>query len=269
MLRFHQYMARKTLAPNTQSVPSLDRALSIFELLSASKNGMTLQELVQATGVPRSSIHCLLLTLQRHSYIHRNDRTSRYMFGLKIFGLANAAISGVKLREQAAPSLVTLLKQTGLTTHLAIREHHEIVLVSKLETPGMPRLATWLGKRMEAHCTGLGKAMIAHMPETELEELVRSRGLPRHNESTIVSLNKLKEELGRIRQLGYALDDEEDEVGLRCIGAPVFDAAGQAVAAVSVAGSTAQITPQNLKHLAPSVLEAASHISNSLALHAS
>ncbi len=252
------------LAPKTQSVPSLDRALAIFEHLSASKNGMTLQELVQSTGLPRSSIHCLLLTLQRHGYVHRNGRTSRYMFGLKIFSLANAALSGVKLREQAAPFLVPVVRKTGLTTHLAIREQHEIVLISKYENPGTFRLATWLGKRMEAHCTGLGKAMIAHMPEAELEQMIRSRGLPRHNESTIVSVTRLKAELARIRKQGFALDDEEDEVGLRCIGAPVFDDTGRAVAAVSIAGTVLQITPQNLKDLAAPVMEAAASISRVL-----
>src|SRR4051794_21999569 len=111
-------MARREVAPKTQSVPSLDRALIIFEFLSASKNGMTLQELVQATSLPRSSVHCLLLTLKRQGYVPHNDRTSRYLLGLKFFNLANAALSGVKLREQAAPFLVTVLRKTGLTTHL-------------------------------------------------------------------------------------------------------------------------------------------------------
>ncbi len=257
-------MARTELAPKTQSVPSLDRALTIFEFLSASKSGMTLQEIVQATALPRSSVHCLLLTLQRQGYVHRNDRTSRYMLGLKFFSLANAALSGVKLRETAAPFLVNVLRKTGLTTHLAIREQHEIVLIAKYETPGMFRLATWLGKRMEAHCTGLGKAMMAHMPEAELEEMLHHRGLPRHNENTIVSIAKVKDELARVRKQGYAVDDEEDEVGLRCIGVPVFDESGQAVAAISVAGTVLQITTENIKELAATVVEAADSLSRSL-----
>jgi DNA-binding IclR family transcriptional regulator len=257
-------MPRTELAPKTQSVPSLHRALAIFEFLSSSKSGMTLQELVHATALPRSSVHCLLLTLQRQGYVHHNDRTSRYMLGLKFFSLANAALSGVKLREQAAPFLVNVLRKTGLTTHLAIREQHEIVLIAKYETPGMFRLATWLGKRMEAHCTGLGKAMLAHMPEAQLEEMLRSRGLPRHNENTIVSTPKVKEELARVRSQGYALDDEEDEVGLRCIGVPVFDETGQAVAAISVAGTILQITRENTRELAAIVMEAAESLSRCL-----
>ncbi|PYV23226.1 MAG: IclR family transcriptional regulator [Acidobacteria bacterium] len=248
----------------TQSVPSLDRALSILELLADSKAGLTLPELALRSRLPKSSVHCLLVTLQRRGYLHRHDKTRRYMFGPKLFSLADRALSGMELREQAAPFLRALTEKTGLTTHLAIWEHEEAVLVAKFEPPGTFRAASWIGKRMDVHCTGLGKALIAHLPEEEIEEIFRDHGLSRHNDNTLCSRRKLKEDLGRTLQRGYAIDDEEDELGWRCLGAPVVARGGEVIAAISVAGSTDQITPENLSALAGQVVDTAATIARSL-----
>ena len=113
---------------------------------------------------------------------------------------------------------------------------------------------------------GCGKALIAFLPEGELNYLIREHGLPRHNEKTITSSMRLKEELARVRRLGYAFDDEEDEIGLRCIGAPVFEQAGKAVASVSVAGTVRQIHPRNRRLIAEQVQQTASAISRELGL---
>ena len=111
---------------------------------------------------------------------------------------------------------------------------------------------------------GCGKALIAFLPEGELNYLIREHGLPRHNEKTITSSMRLKEELARVRRLGYAFDDEEDEIGLRCIGAPVFEQAGKAVASVSVAGTVRQIHPRNRRLIAEQVQQTVSRISQEL-----
>ena len=211
----------------TPSVPALERSFAIMELLASSRGGMTLPEIAAELRLPKSSVHCLLVTLERGRYLHRNDRTSRYTFGSRLFSLANLSLSGLQIRQCAAPHMRTLTEHTSLTTHLAILERNEAVLVEKVEPPGVYKMATWLGKRMDLHCTSLGKALISHLPEDELARVFRETGLPRHNDNSIVSLRKLKEELARSRRLGYYVDDEEDEVGYRCIGAPVFDASGQ------------------------------------------
>ena len=233
----------------TRSVPALEKALALLEILANSSKGMTPRDLAQALGTAKSSTHCLLLTLERCGYLERNEDTHRYMFGLKLYSLANLALSRIKVRDIAAPSLQSLVSATRMAAHLAIFELDEAVLVDKVESPGIVRLATWIGKRMEMHCTGLGKALLAHLPESELDRLIKNHGLPRHNENTITSPRKLKEQLAQIRKLGYSLDDEEDEVGLRCLGAPVFDHSGKVVAAISVAGTTAQIGHENLSSL--------------------
>ena len=237
-------------ASRTPSVPAVERALSLMESLAHSKNGLSLSQLVETSNLPKSSIHCLLLTLERGGYLHRSTQTGRYMFGLKLFGLANTALSGLPMREQAAPFLMQLMEKTGLTVHMGVMEKYEAVLIAKYDPPGSKGLATWRGKRMEVHCTGIGKALGAHMSDENLKALYQLRKFPRHNENTISTLRRLQEEFAKIRQRSYAVDDEEDEIGWRCLGAPVFNDAGVPVAAVSVAGTIHQIRPDNLGRLA-------------------
>src|SRR5512133_2205804 len=120
----------------TPSVPALERALAILELLAASRAGVTLPEVAEKLRLPKSSVHCLLLTLERHGYLHRNEKTNRFLFGAKLFSLGNMALSGLELREVAAPFLRALMESTHLTAHLAILERHEAVLIDKAEPPG-------------------------------------------------------------------------------------------------------------------------------------
>ena len=247
-------------AVKTPSVPALENALSVLELLAHSKAGLSLSELTRRLEIPKSSAHCLLVTLERRGYLHKNER-NRYLFGLKFFSMANTALRGLELREKAAPFLRSLMARTRLTVHLAMLEQHEAVLVEKVEPAGVFKLATWLGKRMDLHCTALGKALMAYMPEEELEAMVHERGLPRHNENTICSLRRLKENLAKARKQGYVIDDEEDEIGTRCIGAPVFGAGEAVAAAVSVSGTTAEITNENLVFVAERLMECAASIS--------
>lgn len=245
----------------TPSVPALDRALSTLEMLANSRSGLSLPELARRLNLPKSSVHCLLLTLERRGYLHRNEKTNRYLFGYKLFSVANEALSGIELREKAVPFLRALMSRTRLTVHLAILERNEGVLIEKVEPAGVYKLATWLGKRMHLHCTGVGKALMAWLPEADVDAIVREHGLPRHNDNTVASIKKLKDELIRVRKVGYAIDDEEDELGYRCLGCPIFDEQGSVVAAVSVSGSTSQITAENVGAVAEQVKQTASSIS--------
>ena len=187
-------------AVKTHSVPSLEKALTLLELLAKSKAGLTLPDLVLRTGIPKSSAHCLMVTLERRGYLHRNERTGRYMFGLQLFSLANMAVSGLSLRDEGASFLRDLATKTRLTAHMAILDQHEAVLISKFEPSGLFRLATWIGKRMDLHCTGLGKALLAHLPPEEINRIIDGHPLPRHNDNTLFSRSRLTEELARNRR---------------------------------------------------------------------
>jgi DNA-binding IclR family transcriptional regulator len=237
-------------ASRTPSVPAVERALNLMESLAHSRNGLSLSQFVESSNLPKSSIHCLLLTLERMGYLHRSSQTGRYTFGLKLFGLANTSLSGLPIRDHAAPFLMQLMEQTNLTVHMGVLDHYEAVLVAKYDPPGSNGLATWRGKRMEVHCTGIGKALGAHMPEEDLKTLYHRRRFPRHNENTLSTLRKVQEDFARIRQRSYSIDDEEDEIGWRCLGAPVYNDVGKPVAAVSIAGTIHQIRADNLPQLA-------------------
>lgn len=245
----------------TRSVPALERAFNVLELLAASKSGLSLPELSSRLDLPKSSTHSLLLTMERRGYLHRNPKSNRYLFGLRLFTLANMALAGIELREKAAPFLRALVGRTRLTAHLALLDRNEAVLIDKVEPPAVYKLATWLGKRMDVHCTAVGKAMIAFLNEAEVDELIRTHGLPRHNDNTIASSRRLKEDLAKARKSGYAVDDEEDEIGYRCVGAPIFDQTGRVVAGVSVSAVTTQIDSATLGPIAEQVKQCAGSIS--------
>ncbi len=249
----------------TNSVPAVERALAILELLGRSRHGLTLSQVTRYLGLPKSSTHSLLLTFERCGYLHRHPQSGRYRLGLRVCELANMAVNGIGLRDQAAIVLQHLSTRTGLTVHMAILENGEVVLIEKIEPSACAaRVATWIGKRLSLYCTALGKVFASYLSETRLDELISRQGLVRYNDNTIVSKRKLKQDLALTRQRGYALDDEEEEIGIRCIGAPILSAAGEAIAAVSVVGTTAQVDGGNREQLVTEVRSAARAISELL-----
>jgi DNA-binding IclR family transcriptional regulator len=245
-------------------VPALERALAALEILSESKHGFSISEMARRLGVPKSSIHLILTTLERRGYLLKNPQSRRYSMGLKLVGLARMALDGLQLRQQAIPFLLSLAAKTGLTVHMGVLESGEAVLIERIECPGLVKLNTWVGQRMHVNCTALGKALIAFLPEEEFKRTIQPRRLIKHNQNTISSMAKLREELNRVRLLGYAVDDEEEEVGVRCVGAPIFDHHGRVAAALSVAGTTVQIPAGEVEGLARLVQDTAGKISQEL-----
>lgn len=251
-------------AAKTPSVPALVRGLAILERIGKSRRGLTFAQITRQFEFPKSSVHTLLLTLEREGYLQRDGESGRYMTGTKLIHMAGITIDGVVLREKAASFLHALAAESGMTTHLAIRDRDEVALVAKVEPAGRPRVATWIGKRVDLHCTSLGKCLLAYLADAEVDRLIGGRSLLRHNENTIVSSAQLKEELARTRALGYAMDDEEEELGVRCIGAPVWNWEGVVVAAVSVTGRTALIHSGTVEQIAALVKRTALGISAQL-----
>ena len=248
--------------PNAYSVPSVTRAMKVLELLAQSQSGLTLSDISRKLAVAKSSAHVLVRTLESLGYLKRSKTNAKFYFGLRMVGLSNMALENLDLREQAKPFLQKLMLRTGLTVHLAILEGAEAVIVDKVEAPGMLRLATWVGKRLDANSSGVGKALLAFASEENFEQNLSRRSLARYNKNTITSPEKLKRELKKVRTLGFAFENEEGEIGFRCIGVPLFDATDCAVAAISVAGTTAQIAEENVNKLASMVKQTAAQISS-------
>lgn len=251
-------------ASKTPSVPALVRGLAILERIARSRRGLTFAQLTRQFDFPKSSVHTLLLTLEREAYVQRDGDTGRYLIGAKVVSMGGTTVDGLALREKAASLLHALAAELRLTTHLAILDRDAAALVAKIEAPGHPQVATWIGKRVDVHCTSLGKCLIAYLPDDQLDRFIGGRRLLRHNENTIVSPALLKRELARTRALGYALDDEEEEIGIRCIGAPILNWEGTVAAAVSVTGSTSRIHSETLDSIAQRVKRTALAISREL-----
>ena len=241
-------------------VPALERGIAILEVLGTSRAGLTLSQLTRHLSLPKSSVHCLLRTLEATGYLYRDNASGKYRISLRICELARQALSGMSLREQARPFLRELAAQTGLTVHMAVLEQGSCVLIEKVTPPGAAPPATWVGKQLGLHCTAIGKALIAYLPEDEVGRLVTEHGLIRYNDNTIRSVRQLNKELELVRQRGYALDDEEEEIGVRCIGTSVFNGNAEVVASLSVAGTTAQIDDEALRRLASLVIATAHRI---------
>jgi len=248
--------------PKTQSVPALERGLLILEFLAQSRRGVTLSQLARKLQLPRSTGHALLLTYQRTGYVQRCEKTGRYCLGFRLQALANLALGGTSLRTQAAPYLRRLMMDTGLSVHLAVMEDGEAILIDRIEAPGTPQLATWVGKRMGLHCTALGKALISELPSDVLDEMIRKQGLMRHNENTITSRRALRLACENVQTLGYAIDDEEEEIGVRCIGAVVRNSSREVVAAISISGTKSQL--ENIPAKAAQLMGAAAALSRQL-----
>ena len=246
------------------SVPSIERALSVLECLAQSKHGFSISEIGRRLRIPKSSAHLIVTSLERRGFLQKNKQTGKYHLGLQLVSLSRSALENLDLREEAQPFLRSLMQESGLTVHMAVLERDEAVIIEKVEAPGLVRLASWIGRRLDVNCTGVGKALLACLPEDELTSLLRTKTFARHNSRTIISKNALRRELTLVKQAGYALDDEEDEPGLRCIGAPVFGDHQKAVAAISVAGTTSQITIDRVPILARMVTRAAGGISSRL-----
>jgi DNA-binding IclR family transcriptional regulator len=245
----------------TPSLPSVPRALEVLERIAASQNGLALTQVTRLLGYPRSTVHCLLLTLERSGYIQRTSARGPYLCGSRLLTLSSKVLVGATLRQAAMPILRSLLHRTHLTVHLAMLERDQVTVIAQLASPGSG-VMTSIGSRLEIHCTALGKAIAAYLPPMGLSTIMQGRTLTPHNEKTIVSLRKFNTELATTRQRGYAVDDEEDAIGYRCVAAPVLDAGNMPAAAVSVVGSTCEIADENVASLASELIKTAGEISD-------
>ncbi len=251
----------------TDPPPSIavERALSILEAIAASRNGLTNSEISRKVGMPKSSASYILRTLERRGYLRREAESGKYHLGLKVLSLGRDVVAGLNISEAALPILRSLVERTQLTAHLAVLDHGEAVYIEKVDAPGFIKMDTWVGRRMFVHSTSVGKALAAHLEKPEIEAIVRQHGLKKRTPKTIVSLGRFLAELEKVRAQGYAVDDEENSLGARCLAAPVFDTVGKVEAAVGLSGTTGQIDDSNLPRLVELLKDTARKISRQMA----
>ena len=256
-------MKNETEKSGKYTVPALARAFEIIDFLAMSSVGMTKMEIARKIGIPYSTAFNLLNTMEQHGYVRKDEEAGRYYLGLKILSLGGVPLRDVSLRDTAAPVLADLVRQTGLTAHLAILDRGEAVYIDKREPNGFLKINSWIGKRNYVHSSAVGKALIAWRSAEEVQEICAA-GFAKRTAKTITSLRRLKAELAETRKRGYAIDDEEDELGGRCVAAPVFAAADTVVAAIGLSGIAAQIPDEQLPQLGEILSNAASLVSRGL-----
>jgi IclR family KDG regulon transcriptional repressor len=245
-------------------VQVLDRALSILEVLGREGPELTLAELSERLRLPKSTAHRLLGVLEQHRFVERGQRGGRYRLGLRLFELGSKVIASLDLRERARRHLERLMLETGETSHLCVLDDGGVLYLDKVEASRTVRVPSIVGQRYPVHCGAAGKTLLAFLQDDELDNLIKARGLKAYTSNTITTPARLKSELQLIRERGYAVDNEEFEEGLRCIGAPVRDHSNKVVAAISIAGPTFRITADKIPALARSVVAVAKELSAEL-----
>lgn len=243
-----------------KTIQSVDRALEILGLLMEHPKGLGVSSIANSLGLHVSTAHRLLATLAAHGLVRQNEESNKYRLGLRLIDLGTTVLSGLDLRDEAAPYLAELQRKTGEVVHLAVLDDRYVVYVDKVEPTKGFQIYSRIGRRSPVHCTGLGKAILAFSSEAAVDRVIEA-GLHRYTTTTICEPVQLKEHLREIRERGFAIDMEEHETGVCCAAAPVLDHSGIAVAAISVTGLTVRIGMERLKELGPIVREVADAIS--------
>ncbi|MEQ3553947.1 IclR family transcriptional regulator [Pseudonocardia nematodicida] len=211
----------------------LGRSVRLLGAFRAGDDSLTLAEIHRRTGVPKPTAHRLLLQLAGWGVVERGP--AGYRLGLRLFELGQLASGPRDLRDAASPILTRLHDVTGMTVHLAVLDAIEVIYLHKIDASGAPPLASSIGGRMPAHCTAVGKALLAHAPVVATHAVLDA-GLRRVTPRTIEAPSLFLDQLRAARRRGYATDQEESAVGVGCLAAPVFDPDRRVVAAVSVTG---------------------------------
>jgi IclR family KDG regulon transcriptional repressor len=239
---------------------SVATAIELLKAFSEDEVEIGISALAKRLGVAKSTAHRLATTLLSENLLEQDRATGKYRLGIALFRLGTLVRRRMNVSEVARPHLFSLRQTTNETVHLAILDGTEIMYVYYLESTQAIRMRSDLGGRKPAYCTAEGQAILAFGPPDVVDRVAKG-GLRARTPQTITDPNKLLKALTLVRQRGYAMDDEESEIGMRCIAAPVRNDSGEVVAAVGVAGPVSRLTKKTLASFAPHVIGTAAAIS--------
>jgi IclR family acetate operon transcriptional repressor len=240
-------------------VQSLRRAFEILELLADNGGEASLSELSASSGLPRPTIHRFVRTLLTLGYVRQNANR-RYALGGRFIRLGESA--SLQFGGWAKPLLTELVEKTGETANLAVLEGDEVVYVGQVPSPHSMRMFTEIGRRLLPHGTGVGKAILSTMPEEEVRALIQRTGMPTYTKHTHTDPKTFLAHLETIAARGYAIDESEQELGVRCVAVPLT--AGPLRAAISVSGPEGRLTQKTVAHIAPIVRQIADELSSKI-----
>ena len=245
-------------------VGALLHGLAVLDMFDRDRPVLGIAEVARRLGVHRSTASRLAATLAAAGYLEQAGEPGRYRLAAKLAILGEIAATGTELRRAALPPLRDLVSRLGETGHLGVLEDSEAVTVEVVDGWQTVRMHSWVGKRSPAHCSSMGKALLAGLSQAEFAARYPDRRLEARTAATITSRDELEACLAQVRASGYAEDREELEPHLCCVGAPVFDRAGAVVASVSVSGPASRLTSDALTGIAAEVRAAARQVSSRL-----
>ncbi|SDH91548.1 transcriptional regulator, IclR family [Alteribacillus persepolensis] len=245
-------------------VKSVDRALTIIKLVSTKRDGYGVTELAGELGLNKSSIFRLLSTLMEHGFIEQDTETKRYRLGYQYLELSSKLLDSIDIRKEAAPYLKELEDMTNEVIHLVIYSQKEAVYIEKLEGNETLRMHSQVGKRAPMHCTSAGKTILAYLPPAEVMEIIEQKGLPRHTEHTITDADELLENLRVIRERGYGIEREENEVGITCIAVPIFNFRGEIAGSISISGPSIRMGEERIREMKDTFMNIGKRVSQRL-----
>ena len=229
-------------------IQSLARGLKILDLLGQAQDGASITELAEILGVDKGSASRLVSTLARYGYAEKDEVTRRYHLGARVVSLSRSVLARLPLREAAKPSLRQMMEQTGECAHLAVAAQGKVLYIDQVESPATLRVNAQVGTMNPLHCTALGKVLLA------FGEMDLPASLDSFTPRTITDPEALRRHLDEVRRLGYAMDDEEFDPGVRCIAVPVFDFRGKVVGSIGISGPSSRITDERLPELVAMVV---------------
>lgn len=244
---------------NRYHVPAIDRAFRIIECLAGSDCPIRLSDLSTDLKIPKTTALMILITLENLGYVIKTE-DGKYQLSTKLLELGS---KGLSLKELAQNHLDRLAEDVKLTVHLSALQDDENVIISKVNGPGFIQFSTFEGKRQAFHATSSGKAILAYLSTEKIEALFPDQ-LQSFTSNTISNLTILNKELVTVRKQGYAIEDQEEEMGVRCVGAPIFNASGSIVGAVSVTGVISELPISAIQSIAMKVKKTADTIASKL-----
>jgi DNA-binding IclR family transcriptional regulator len=239
-------------------------AFAVLDAISLKLVPMGIAELSKQVGIGRSKVHRILDTLKYWGCVEQDSDTHKYILGPKVLELAMNKLKATDLIKVVSPYLERLVKECEETVHLAVLDKGQVLYLDKKQGPQAIGIISKVGQRLPAHCTGLGKVLLAYLEEESLNEVINTVGLSRFTKNTITDKKRLKEELSKVREQGFAEDNEEIEDGLCCIAAPIRNYQGIVIAAISVSIPAFRMSGTKKEQMKRIVIEKAQRISMQL-----
>jgi DNA-binding IclR family transcriptional regulator len=247
-----------------QATRSVSRALSLLQAFDETRLEMGVTEISQRTGIDKSTVYRLLNDLEQSGLIEQDPDTAKYHLGFGLVRLASLAVQRLDLPHVARSHLEELARLTQETVNLSmLTEHNQIINIDGISSPRRVRNVGWIGREMPIHAVSGGKVMMAYLPEERLDQIL-VQGLERFTERTITDPGRLLEELEQIRRRGYGISEEELEVGLSAVAAPIWNDLGQPVAVISVSGPSFRLPRERLIELGDKTRQVADAISRKM-----